>query len=191
MPAIILTHSSSLLLFTGLSVTEFHWLITLVSAISAAFLSSIASQPGDTLLSSVNKQARRVISKGQSIGSGSVAITTSATTTEVVLGNKFDSKIVNNLELDEQDESNNIVYLPKIKTCNFQENSSENNSNNRNNDNDNVVQIMRECVQELGLKGLFTGTKARLVHVGVIVVVQLTAYEYVKQLLGIPMSSTH
>ena len=36
-------------------------------------------------------------------------------------------------------------------------------------------------------KGLFRGTQARLVHVGVIVVSQLLIYDSIKQSLGIPI----
>jgi predicted transcriptional regulator YheO len=91
---------------------------------TAALLSSLASQPGDTLLSAVNKQTRARVVQSQN------------------------------------DSPSNI----------------------------NTVQIMKESIMELGLTGLFTGTKARLLHVGVIVVVQLVVYDYIKQLCGIPLS---
>ena len=48
-----------------------------------------------------------------------------------------------------------------------------------------VMEIMRENIIELGPKGLFTGTKARLAHVVTIVVIQLLVYDYIKQLCGI------
>lgn len=101
---------------------------TVVAALSAAMLSSLASQPGDTLLSAVNKQARQQLS------------------------------------------SEGIKGLSGVSG---------------------TLRIMKDCVSELGFVGLFTGAKARLVHVGLIVVVQLVVYDYIKQLVGIPLSTGH
>ena len=42
-----------------------------------------------------------------------------------------------------------------------------------------------------GLSGFFTGTQARLVHVGMIITSQLVIYDLVKQLLGLPATGSH
>ena len=47
---------------------------------------------------------------------------------------------------------------------------------------------MKDRIDEVGFKGLFIGTKARLLQVGVIVVVQLVLYDFIKQLCGIPIA---
>lgn len=54
-----------------------------------------------------------------------------------------------------------------------------------------TLALMKSTAAELGLAGLFTGTKARLLHVSVIVVVQLLVYDYIKQLCGIPPTGSH
>jgi len=85
---------------------------------------------------------------------------------------------------------------------------------------DSALEVMYSGIKELGIKGLFlgkfslllsriilshyfecclpctplvyfVGTKARLLHVGVIVVIQLLTYDYVKQLCGIPVTGLH
>ena len=55
----------------------------------------------------------------------------------------------------------------------------------------NPIDIMVEGVRKLGIAGLFVGTKARLLHVGTIVVLQLLAYDFVKTLCGIPVTGAH
>jgi len=42
-----------------------------------------------------------------------------------------------------------------------------------------------------GLPNFFTGTKARIVHVGLIITSQLVIYDIVKQLLGLPATGSH
>lgn len=99
--------------------------ISTAAALVAAVFSSLASQPGDTLLSIVNKSSR-------------IALATS---------------------------SGGSASQPPS----------------------NSVAMMKDAAISLGLKGLFKGTKARLLHVGVIVVVQLLIYDSVKAALGIPI----
>lgn len=106
--------------------TQYRLLISAGCALVAALLSSLASQPGDTLLSAVNKSAR-------------VAAVGSAST------------------------------VPQKGP----------------------LAIMGETIDELGIKGLFKGTKARLLHVSVIVVTQLLVYDFIKQLCGVPLTGTH
>ena len=42
-----------------------------------------------------------------------------------------------------------------------------------------------------GVSGFFTGTSARILHVGVIITTQLVIYDIVKQLLGLPATGSH
>lgn len=42
-----------------------------------------------------------------------------------------------------------------------------------------------------GLANFFTGTGARIVHVGMIITSQLVIYDIVKQLLGLPATGSH
>lgn len=46
-------------------------------------------------------------------------------------------------------------------------------------------EFTKEILKENGIKGFFVGIKARFVHVGVIVTLQLLMYDYIKRLCGI------
>ena len=126
-------------LLSGAHLSEDRFTISVVSALAAAFLSSLASQPGDTLLSIVNKTARRSL----------VAAVPAATSVA--------------------DSAEPVAVAAPVDAWS----------------------IIRDAVGELGFKGLFRGTQARLVHVGVIVVTQLLIYDGIKAALGIPLTTTH
>ena len=51
-----------------------------------------------------------------------------------------------------------------------------------------ALRVMRECLVELGPRGLFRGALPRLAHVTVMVVIQLVAYDWAKALLGLPLA---
>eukprot|EP00593_Proboscia_inermis_P002960 CAMPEP_0171296408 /NCGR_PEP_ID=MMETSP0816-20121228/5063_1 /TAXON_ID=420281 /ORGANISM="Proboscia inermis, Strain CCAP1064/1" /LENGTH=333 /DNA_ID=CAMNT_0011769811 /DNA_START=24 /DNA_END=1025 /DNA_ORIENTATION=+ len=51
--------------------------------------------------------------------------------------------------------------------------------------------IIADIYKEGGLGGFFTGTGARIVHVGMIITSQLVIYDTVKQLLGLPATGSH
>ena len=115
---------------------EYKFLISFVSATIAGIFASLASQPGDTLLSAVNKKSRAEVCA-----------------------------------------TDNIIEISGKSAALCEQTG--------------VLDIMKENIEELGITGLFTGTKARLVHVVVMVVIQLLVYDYVKQLCGIPITTTH
>merc|ERR1740121_924953 len=48
------------------------------------------------------------------------------------------------------------------------------------------LDIINDIINSQGLKGFFIGTKARILHVGLIITTQLMIYDIVKQLLGLP-----
>ena len=45
---------------------------------------------------------------------------------------------------------------------------------------------MIENAKKLGFLGLYRGTKARLLQMSIIVVIQFLVYDFIKQLCGIP-----
>jgi solute carrier family 25 (mitochondrial phosphate transporter), member 3 len=53
------------------------------------------------------------------------------------------------------------------------------------------VDIVRRINAAGGLSNFFTGTQARIVHVGLIITSQLVIYDIVKQLLGLPATGSH
>ncbi|GKY91950.1 hypothetical protein MPSEU_000166600 [Mayamaea pseudoterrestris] len=52
-------------------------------------------------------------------------------------------------------------------------------------------QIVGNLYKEGGVSQFFTGTQARIVHVGLIITSQLVIYDIVKQLLGLPATGSH
>ena len=53
------------------------------------------------------------------------------------------------------------------------------------------VDIVRDLYDEGGVSNFFTGTGARIIHVGVIITSQLVIYDQIKQLLGLPATGSH
>jgi len=111
------------------SASDLKFVITAFSALVAAFFSTIASQPGDTLLSIVNKESRL---RGLDLGLGLV--------------------------------NPNPPDPPS------------------------PLSIISTSIQELGLGGLYRGTRARMLHIAVMLVIQLVTYDYIKCLLGIAVT---
>ena len=53
------------------------------------------------------------------------------------------------------------------------------------------LQVIDKINSSGGLSNFFTGTGARIVHVGMIITSQLVIYDIVKQLLGLPATGSH
>ncbi|GAX12686.1 hypothetical protein FisN_15Hh162 [Fistulifera solaris] len=51
--------------------------------------------------------------------------------------------------------------------------------------------VVQKIYQRGGLNAFFTGTQARIVHVGMIITSQLVIYDMVKQMLGLPATGSH
>jgi solute carrier family 25 phosphate transporter 3 len=51
--------------------------------------------------------------------------------------------------------------------------------------------VVQSIYNKGGIPGFFTGTQARIVHVGMIITSQLVVYDIVKQLLGLPATGSH
>jgi hypothetical protein len=114
--------------------SDLKFFITAFAALVAAFFSTIASQPGDTLLSVVNKESRLKVDEGGR---------------DDAMG--MDIK--------------GLSQPPPLS-------------------------IIGASIQELGLGGLYRGTRARMLHIAVMLVIQLTTYDYIKCLLGIAVTGT-
>ena len=106
--------------------------IVLIAGLCSAVLATLASQPGDCLLTAIN--AKSIASLAPP--------TAAATSTTTISTAKGDTSV-------------------------------------------SVIDLMRDTIRELGLRGLFRGTKERLLHVAVIVVIQLSIYDSIKASLGI------
>jgi solute carrier family 25 (mitochondrial phosphate transporter), member 3 len=54
-----------------------------------------------------------------------------------------------------------------------------------------ISAIIQRLYQQGGVGQFFTGTQARIVHVGLIITSQLVIYDIVKQMLGLPATGSH
>ena len=125
-------------------VSKYKYVISASAALVAAVLSSLASQPGDTLLSAVNQSSKKVFLEGPIGGRN-----TGAGAPGGLIEEEIEIALKNPLE------------------------------------------VMRDTLDEVGFRGLFKGTKARLLHVSFYVVVQFLVYDFVKQLVGLPVTGVH
>lgn len=55
----------------------------------------------------------------------------------------------------------------------------------------NFSEVIATIYKSGGVANFFTGTSARIVHVGVIITSQLVIYDIVKQALGLPATGSH
>ena len=62
---------------------------------------------------------------------------------------------------------------------------------NKGNKKTNAWKTMNQTINEKGFFGLFQGMWARFIHVSSIVTIQLIIYDYVKQMLGLPLTGAH
>lgn len=140
---------------------DLRYAVTFSTALIAAVLAGVASQPGDTLLSMVNKRS-----------SENVALATA--------GASF-TPPKSSESPDFVPPSFSAAAAAASKDADLQPSAVENNP----------LVIMSEAAQELGVSGLFKGMTARLFHVSFIIVVQLLLYDVIKQLCGIPVTGMH
>lgn len=59
------------------------------------------------------------------------------------------------------------------------------------NDDRAIRAVVQKIYQRGGVNGFFTGTQARILHVGMIITSQLVIYDIVKQMLGLPATGSH
>jgi hypothetical protein len=164
-------------------VAPYRFGISTAAALVAAVLSSLASQPGDTLLSAVNKSARSRASRdnsntspppaAQSVPPVYMKENSSSSPSRSSVSAKGKSIAAAAAARSDGSAASEVVAVATTTQA------------------QGTFELMVETVNELGLKGLFKGTKARLFHMITIVVSQLLVYDFVKQLCGIPVTGSH
>lgn len=116
-------------------VSSWHVQVSFTAAAISAILSTLASQPGDTLMTLLNKSR---------------------------------PKLVNTVANDRITETVAETSSPS-----------------------GIIRFMVSNAKDLGFKGLYVGTQARLLHVAIIVIVQLLVYDYIKLSCGLPITGGH
>ena len=154
-------------------------MISATAALIAAFFSSLASQPGDTLLSAVNQSTKKgLLSPKISENSESSSDSISYSKSNLIENNNYDESSEGGLKLEirQQNKSKIIQKIDDIPQKVELESP---------------ITVMKNTINELGFKGLFKGTKARLLHVSFYVVVQFLVYDFVKQSVGLAVTGLH
>ena len=140
--------------FSNEEAFAYHIPITACSALAAAIAGVIASQPGDSLLSAINKgKDPKDLLKAKSSSS------TKTPSTPLTPAEKKRQEL--------------MVKSPQEMTMG------------------DSVALLGQLSQEIGLKGMFKGIQARMIHVSTILVVQLLAYDFIKELCGLPPTGYH
>ena len=155
-------------------------MISATAALIAAFFSSLASQPGDTLLSAVNQSTKKGLlsPKNSSENSENSSDSISYSKSNLIENNNYDESSEGGLKLEirQQNKSKIIQKIDDIPQKVELESP---------------ITVMKNTINELGFKGLFKGTKARLLHVSFYVVVQFLVYDFVKQSVGLAVTGLH
>ena len=155
-------------------------MISATAALIAAFFSSLASQPGDTLLSAVNQSTKKgLLSPKNSENSENSSDSVSYSKSNLIENNNFEESSEGGLKLEirQQNKSKIIQKSDGIVAQKMELESP--------------ITVMKNTINELGFKGLFKGTKARLLHVSFYVVVQFLVYDFVKQSVGLAVTGLH
>lgn len=161
-------------------------MVTSGSAIISAVLSTLISQPGDTLLSIVNKK-----SSANSLKSANAS--TSGSSSSDDNNSKLQLANMNLANLRDYIDNSSLMAMLRVNKRTDNTRTSTNTETTPSvssitSDSLSTVQIMTEALRDLGVRGLYKGTKARLIQVTLIVVVQFLVYDYIKMLCGIPVT---
>ncbi|CAM9784741.1 unnamed protein product [Laminaria digitata] len=158
--------------------------ITVGCAVAAGMLSSLASQPGDSLLSILHSEGRRK-QRGNSGGSGGGGGGGGSGRRGTGGSNGNVSSEDENVDGGTCDESfdGNLseAFEEDFPEC-FEE---ERDVDVFFADREPVIHALVRIAREVGFRGLFRGTTARMLHVTFIVTLQLLIYQSVKRMVGI------
>eukprot|EP00903_Cladosiphon_okamuranus_P019632 g18052.t1 len=155
--------------------------VTVACAVIAGVLSSLASQPGDSLLSALNSEGRKDFVTGGGGGGGGGDVTDSAS---------------EEFEFEEEEEEEEVCSSEDqdggaacpgfgVGGGTVSDGSGGRGGGIVAQEVEPVARAMLRIVGEIGLLGLFRGMGARMMHVTSIVTVQLLIYQSIKRMVGI------
>lgn len=147
--------------------------VTVACAIVAGVLSSLASQPGDSLLSALNNEGGRkdlVASGGGGDG------------TDTCSSEEYYEGVCSS-----EDQDGGGAYPAFNVGSAIRSSGSAGGvvAQEEEEEMEPVIRAMRRIVGEIGVLGLFRGMGARMMHVTSIVTVQLLIYQSIKRMVGI------
>ncbi|CBJ30281.1 mitochondrial phosphate carrier protein [Ectocarpus siliculosus] len=164
---------------------------TVACAVIAGVLSSLASQPGDSLLSALNSEGRNaeVEGGGMNTVAGFDEVMMSDVNSEDGSGSMSDSG-GSGSGSEEQQNGGGAYYQYSADAPVYFEGSDAptgqlEQQQQQQQQVEPVILAMARIAREAGFSGLFRGTGARMMHVTSIVTVQLLIYQSIKNMVGI------
>ncbi|CAM9395508.1 unnamed protein product [Ectocarpus sp. 12 AP-2014] len=161
---------------------------TVACAVIAGVLSSLASQPGDSLLSALNSEGRNagVEGGGTNTVAGFDEVMMSDLNSEDGSGSMSDGG-GSGSGSEEQRSGGGAYYEYSLDAPVYFEGSDipARQLQQQQQQAEPVIRAMARIAREAGFSGLFRGTGARMMHVTSIVTVQLLIYQSIKNMVGI------
>lgn len=158
--------------------TEVKFLVSVISAFLASLIACIFSQPGDMILTETYRPADKM---------NQVKIEV-ITAQEQPAGQ--DQPSAETLQAQGEQAETASVLEPQVENQVLQD-QPHGASSASNNDSRKFVDVVNRLYADGGIPKFFTGTQARILHVGLIITSQLVIYDIVKQLLGLPATGSH
>jgi solute carrier family 25 (mitochondrial phosphate transporter), member 3 len=157
---------------------EVKFLVSVISAFLASLVACIFSQPGDMILTETYRPAEK-ISQVESVVSTTQEQPASATELPAAATMETQGDPGETTAVLEPQAENQVLQEPQAV-------STASNIESRK-----FVDVVNRLYAEGGFPKFFTGTQARILHVGLIITSQLVIYDIVKQLLGLPATGSH
>ena len=181
------------------------WAVSVFAAAGASLIACILSQPGDMILTETYKP-KKLDSSVESVTSEIIPMQAVSANTEpstvsnlarasrvasaVSVGPALTDKPAKPFPSMESITSPAFVTPSATKSLTSQEGATAP-TNAETSISTAFADVVSRLYREGGVAKFFTGTQARIVHVGLIITSQLVVYDIVKQLLGLPATGSH
>lgn len=161
-----------------LAESQVKWAVSVVAAFFASLIACIFSQPGDMILTETYRTQKKAavrpaVSRSTAAATGAVDSSrrgTAVATKSTVSRSSATDRRIRPATLGASNKSPATIAAKDDRS---------------------FVDVVQAIYAAGGLSNFFTGTGARIVHVGVIITSQLVIYDIVKQLLGLPATGSH
>jgi Mitochondrial carrier protein len=168
---------------------EVKFLVSVVSAFLASLIACIFSQPGDMILTETYRPADKMSQvKIEVTTEQEPAQEQPAAATMEAQGEQGETATVSEPQVERQVlqesqavvQENGAIAAAAVAVSTASKNDSRK-----------FVDVVLRLYADGGIPKFFTGTQARILHVGLIITSQLVIYDIVKQLLGLPATGSH
>lgn len=183
------------------------WAVSVFAAAAASLIACIFSQPGDMILTETyrpQKQKPAVAAKPAFVSSADKTLLSSVDADTSAMQEQKDIEVTfmpssastgTNSEASIQTSTTASTAQaeggvpPSVASTAVSVSEADNDVTSRTSTA--IFDVVSRLYAEGGIAKFFTGTQARIVHVGLIITSQLVIYDMVKQLLGLPATGSH